>query len=56
MTLPHNAKGLEYGTVFIIGCEDGIFPTSGPSTKGKRGRGTAALLRRHHPGQETAFT
>lgn len=25
MTL-HNAKGLEYDTVFIIGCEDGIFP------------------------------
>jgi DNA helicase-2/ATP-dependent DNA helicase PcrA len=25
MTL-HNAKGLEYGTVFIIGCEDGAFP------------------------------
>jgi DNA helicase-2/ATP-dependent DNA helicase PcrA len=27
MTL-HNAKGLEYPTVFIIGCEDGIFPHS----------------------------
>ncbi|MBS1863362.1 MAG: UvrD-helicase domain-containing protein [Actinobacteria bacterium] len=25
MTL-HNAKGLEYGAVFIIGCEDGAFP------------------------------
>ncbi len=25
MTL-HNAKGLEYPTVFIIGCEDGVFP------------------------------
>jgi DNA helicase-2/ATP-dependent DNA helicase PcrA len=25
MTL-HNAKGLEYDTVFIIGCEDGAFP------------------------------
>ena len=25
MTL-HNAKGLEYGTVFIVGCEDGAFP------------------------------
>ncbi|MGB7589443.1 MAG: UvrD-helicase domain-containing protein [Solirubrobacterales bacterium] len=25
MTL-HNAKGLEYNTVFIIGCEDGAFP------------------------------
>jgi DNA helicase II / ATP-dependent DNA helicase PcrA len=27
MTL-HNAKGLEYGTVFVIGCEDGVFPHS----------------------------
>ncbi len=25
MTL-HNAKGLEYGTVFVVGCEDGSFP------------------------------
>jgi DNA helicase-2/ATP-dependent DNA helicase PcrA len=25
MTL-HNAKGLEYDTVFIIGCEEGVFP------------------------------
>ena len=27
MTL-HNAKGLEYHVVFIIGCEDGVFPHS----------------------------
>jgi DNA helicase II / ATP-dependent DNA helicase PcrA len=27
MTL-HNAKGLEFGTVFIIGLEDGVFPHS----------------------------
>lgn len=27
MTL-HNAKGLEYDAVFLIGCEDGIFPHS----------------------------
>ncbi|HEY2767300.1 MAG TPA: UvrD-helicase domain-containing protein [Solirubrobacteraceae bacterium] len=27
MTL-HNAKGLEYPTVFITGCEDGVFPHS----------------------------
>ncbi len=27
MTL-HNAKGLEYRAVFIIGCEDGLFPHS----------------------------
>jgi len=25
MTL-HNGKGLEYGAVFIIGCEEGVFP------------------------------
>jgi DNA helicase-2/ATP-dependent DNA helicase PcrA len=25
MTL-HNAKGLEFGVVFVIGCEDGVFP------------------------------
>ncbi len=28
MTL-HNAKGLEYELVFMIGMEDGIFPHSG---------------------------
>src|SRR6201999_3694957 len=27
MTL-HNAKGLEYPTVFIAGCEEGVFPHS----------------------------
>src|SRR5690606_18147411 len=27
MTL-HNAKGLEYNTVFIVGMEDGVFPHS----------------------------
>ena len=27
MTL-HNAKGLEYGIVFVIGCEEGVFPHS----------------------------
>lgn len=27
MTL-HNAKGLEYETVFVIGCEEGVFPHS----------------------------
>ena len=27
MTL-HNAKGLEYKAVFMIGCEEGVFPHS----------------------------
>jgi DNA helicase II / ATP-dependent DNA helicase PcrA len=27
MTL-HNAKGLEFGSVFVIGCEEGVFPHS----------------------------
>ena len=27
MTL-HNAKGLEYEAVFMIGCEEGVFPHS----------------------------
>ena len=27
MTL-HNAKGLEYRAVFILGCEEGVFPHS----------------------------
>ena len=27
MTL-HNAKGLEYPVVFMIGCEEGVFPHS----------------------------
>ena len=32
MTL-HNAKGLEYPTVFIAGCEDGVSRTRARSTR-----------------------
>ena len=32
MTL-HNAKGLEYPVVFMIGCEEGVFPHSARSTR-----------------------
>ena len=46
MTL-HNAKGLEFRAVFMIGMEEGIFPHSALDRgAGCRG-GAAALLRRH---------
>ena len=45
MTL-HNAKGLEFPIVFIIGMEDGVFPHSRALDEG--GGGAPALLRRHH--------
>ena len=48
MTL-HNAKGLEFDTVFMIGLEDGVFPHSRVDG-GRRSRGgTPPRLRRHHP-------
>ena len=37
MTL-HNAKGLEYDTVFIVGCEDGAFPHMRALEEGERKR------------------
>ena len=42
MTL-HNAKGLEFPIVFMIGCEDGVFPHSRALDEGGAGGGAAAL-------------
>ena len=47
MTL-HNAKGLEYPIVFIIGCEEGVFPHSRALDEGGARGGASPLLRRHH--------
>jgi DNA helicase-2/ATP-dependent DNA helicase PcrA len=41
MTL-HNAKGLEYDAVFIIGCEEGVFPHSRSLEEGTRRRSAAS--------------
>ena len=41
MTL-HNAKGLEYDTVFIVGCEDGAFPHMRALEEGERKRSAAS--------------
>ena len=47
MTL-HNAKGLEYPIVFMIGCEEGVFPHSRALDEGSARGGAPPLLRRHH--------
>ena len=41
MTL-HNAKGLEYDAVFMIGCEEGVFPHSRSLEEGTRRRSAAS--------------
>ena len=48
MTL-HNAKGLEYDAVFIIGCEEGVFPHIALDRGGEPRGGAPPRLRRRHP-------
>ena len=47
MTL-HNAKGLEFPIVFMIGMEDGVFPHSRAIDEGDARGGAPARLRRPH--------
>ena len=54
MTL-HNAKGLEFGTVFIIGMEDGVFPHIALDRGGRPRGGAPAGLRRHHAREARAL-
>ena len=48
MTL-HNAKGLEYPIVFMIGLRGGGVPALARARRGRPRGGAAALLRGHHP-------
>ena len=49
MTL-HNAKGLEYPTVFIAGCEDGVFPHSRAIDEGELEEERRLFYVGRHPG------
>ena len=48
MTL-HNAKGLEYDTVFIVGCEDGAFPHMRALEEGGEEEERRLCYVAHHP-------
>ena len=53
MTL-HNAKGLEFAVVFVIGMEQNLFPHARSLEEGEPRGGAPALLRRDHPGARAA--